>query len=235
MSKRKITLLVVSLFVIFGLGFAGYSVMSKSDSQEVSNSYNGDQSSKASSSSATSTSSVTPEKKVAAKVKDTKTSSDPSHKQTTKSKVVAITSTKKGTKATAQKKNHSAQKTNKINGQTCSLTVRGPMTQGNKVMMQATNVRFKTGDVVSTVLKNVAKEKHVAVAYQGGGGTTYIRGISGLFEFDRGSGSGWLYSVNNKFPGFSSGKYKVKNGDHIQWLYTENLGKDRDAPQVSQR
>ncbi|WP_054659785.1 hypothetical protein [Secundilactobacillus kimchicus] len=104
MSKRKITLLVVSLFVIFGLGFAGYSVMSKSDSQEVSNSYNGDQSSKASSSSATSTSSVTPEKKVAAKVKDTKTSSDPSHKQTTKSKVVAITSTKKGTKATAQKK-----------------------------------------------------------------------------------------------------------------------------------
>ncbi|WP_288530565.1 DUF4430 domain-containing protein [uncultured Secundilactobacillus sp.] len=235
MSKRKITLLIVSLLVIFGLGFAGYSAMSKSNSQEVSNSYDSAQSSEASSSSVASTSSVTPEKKVAAKAKETKSSNNPSHQQTTKSKMTAIISTKRGVRETNQKSSHPVKKTNTVNGPTCSLTVRGPMTQGNKVIMQATNVQFKNGDVVSTVLKDVAKTKHVAVAYQGSGGTTYIRGISGLFEFDRGSGSGWLYSVNNKFPGFSSGKYTVKNGDRIQWLYTENLGKDRDAPQVSQR
>ena len=101
--------------------------------------------------------------------------------------------------------------------------------------MQQSNVPIHHGDMVGNVLVRVAKAKHIAVSYRGHNATLYVAGIAGLFEFDKGSGSGWLYAVNGKFPGYSAGKYKVKNGDKIQWLYTADLGKDRDAPQVTDK
>ncbi len=75
----------------------------------------------------------------------------------------------------------------------------------------------------------------MALSYKGVASTVYVRGINNLFEFDKGSKSGWLYEVNGKFPDRSCGTYAVKPGDVINWKYTEDLGNDRGAPQLGAR
>lgn len=65
--------------------------------------------------------------------------------------------------------------------------------------------------------------------YTGSGATAYVQGIDNLYEFDKGSGSGWMYSVNGKFPNRSAGIWPLSPGDDIRWLYTEDLGKDLGA------
>jgi hypothetical protein len=57
----------------------------------------------------------------------------------------------------------------------------------------------------------------------------YVSGINGLSEGDLGPGSGWVYSVNGKFPSVGSNKFKLKSGDSVQWRYTCNLGEDVGA------
>jgi hypothetical protein len=76
------------------------------------------------------------------------------------------------------------------------------------------------------VLKKVVKARNIPMEYRGTGAAAYVQGINDLYEFDEGAGSGWMYSVNDKFPSRSAGAWSVKPGDHIQWLYTTNLGKD---------
>lgn len=239
MSKRKITMIVLSLLVIIGLGFAGYSAMNKGN-KSANNSYNSDKTSASSTakapaksaSSASSTATSKPEEKATGKTKSSAAAlKNESQENKSQAKIATI---KKNHHSSAAKVVATA-KTPSKRASTCSLTVRGPISKGNKVMLRGTRVEITRGETVASVLKKVAKQKHVSLAYQGGGGSTYIRGIGGLFEFDHGSGSGWLYSVNNKFPGYAAGKKKVKSGDNIQWLYTENLGKDRHSPVASQR
>ncbi len=243
MSKRKITMIVLSLLVIIGLGFAGYSAMNKGN-KSANNTYSSDKTSASSTSkapaksaSAASSTSATskPEKKATGKSKSETAAlkNESQEKNKSKAKIATIKknhhSSASKVVATAKAPAHKS-----ASASTCSLTVRGPISKGNKVMLRGSRVEITRGETVASVLKKVAKEKHVSLAYQGGGGSTYIRGIGGLFEFDHGSGSGWLYSVNNKFPGYAAGKKKVKSGDNIQWLYTENLGKDRHSPVASQ-
>lgn len=57
----------------------------------------------------------------------------------------------------------------------------------------------------------------------------YVDGIEGLYEFDKGSGSGWMYRVNGIFPNYSAAQYKLKNSDNVEWLYTQNYGLDIGA------
>lgn len=243
MSKRKITMIVLSLLVIIGLGFAGYSAMNKGN-KSANNTYSSDKTSASSTSkapaksasSASSTSATSkPEKKATGKSKSETAALKNESQEKNKSKA-KISTIKKNhhSSASASKVVATAKTPSHKSASTCSLTVRGPISKGNKVMLRGSRVEITRGETVASVLKKVAKEKHVSLAYQGGGGSTYIRGIGGLFEFDHGSGSGWLYSVNNKFPGYAAGKKKVKSGDNIQWLYTENLGKDRHSPVASQ-
>ena len=54
----------------------------------------------------------------------------------------------------------------------------------------------------------------------------YIEGIGNLYEFDCGDLSGWIYKVNDSFPEIGCSEYEVREGDHIQWLYSCDLGKD---------
>ena len=56
--------------------------------------------------------------------------------------------------------------------------------------------------------------------------TVYIEGIYNLYEFDCGSGSGWVYSVNGVFPSCGCSDYKLSDGDEIIWHYTCNMGRD---------
>jgi hypothetical protein len=84
-------------------------------------------------------------------------------------------------------------------------------------------------ETVLDILKKATRASKIQMEYSGSGATAYVKGIDNLYEFDNGSGSGWMYSVNNKFPNRSAGVWSIKPGDHIQWLYTEDLGKDVGA------
>lgn len=47
----------------------------------------------------------------------------------------------------------------------------------------------------------------------------YVYSICGLAEYDCGSESGWTYYVNGVLIGKSAGKYVLKSGDKIEWVY----------------
>ena len=57
-------------------------------------------------------------------------------------------------------------------------------------------------------------------------GRSYISMINGLSEKDGGKLSGWIYFVNDSSPSESCDKYKLKDGDSVQWKYTCNSGDD---------
>jgi hypothetical protein len=58
----------------------------------------------------------------------------------------------------------------------------------------------------------------------------YISEIDGLGEFDLGSNSGWLYSVNGIPPSTISAKdYKLKDGDVVLWYYTSDFTEDKST------
>lgn len=58
------------------------------------------------------------------------------------------------------------------------------------------------------------------------GTSTYVSAIGGLAEFDCGSGSGWMYSVDGVYPNKACGKYVLSDGESIVWVYTCDLGND---------
>ena len=51
---------------------------------------------------------------------------------------------------------------------------------------------------------------------------TYISSINGLSEFDFGPNSGWMYLVNGEHPQVSYSDYSLKQGDAVEWHYTED-------------
>lgn len=54
-----------------------------------------------------------------------------------------------------------------------------------------------------------------------------------LGEFDYTNMSGWMYSVNDKFPGFGSAQYIPKDGDVMRWQFTV-WGYGTDLGEVSE-
>ena len=95
------------------------------------------------------------------------------------------------------------------------------------IILDKTAVSIKKGDTVLDVLIRATKANKIPLDYEGSeDSSAYIRGISGLYEQDFGAKSGWLYNVNQKFPGTTCSEYKVKDKDEIKWVYTCNLGKD---------
>ena len=54
--------------------------------------------------------------------------------------------------------------------------------------------------------------------------SAYIEGIANLYEFDCGSGSGWIYTVNGEMPQVGCSDVKLKDGDIIVWHYTLTFG-----------
>jgi len=62
---------------------------------------------------------------------------------------------------------------------------------------------------------DVLKDTGVSVDITG----DYVSGINGLYEFDNGPSSGWLYQVNGETPGISSASYRLNSGDSVYWYY----------------
>lgn len=105
-----------------------------------------------------------------------------------------------------------------------SLIVRGP--EGVGVIIEEGNFKLEENDTVFDVLQRAANKNGIRLDYRGIKSTIYIEGINGLYEFDKGPESGWIYRLNGSIMGKSAGSVKLKDGDKIEWIYTVTLGRD---------
>ncbi len=95
-------------------------------------------------------------------------------------------------------------------------------------ILKPQTVTFKEGESVFDVLQRVCREKKIHLEFSKTPmyNSAYIEGISNIYEFDAGSLSGWEYQVNGWFPNYGCSRYRLKDGDVVNWLYTCDLGKD---------
>jgi len=105
------------------------------------------------------------------------------------------------------------------------------------VILQSRTVSFTEGESVFDVLKRVTQSERIHMDFDNNPmyNSAYIAAIANLYERDCGELSGWMYRVNGVFPGYGCGKYTLKQGDAVEWLYTCDLGKDIGGEGITQR
>ncbi|WP_410513641.1 DUF4430 domain-containing protein [Paenibacillus sp. BR2-3] len=116
----------------------------------------------------------------------------------------------------------SSEKTNLV-----TISINGDNEYG--LILAPAAVEVQSGDNVMDILKRVTRQHKIQMEFQGTGPVAYVEGIDNLYEFDKGAESGWMYRVNGEFQAKGAGAYTVTPGDHIEWLYTLDLGKDIGA------
>lgn len=96
------------------------------------------------------------------------------------------------------------------------------------VLVSTRSVPFKEGNTVFDALVAVTKDQRVHMEYVSTPlyKSNYIEGIANIYEMDAGPLSGWMYKVNGAFPSVGCGRYELKAGDVIEWIYTCDLGRD---------
>ena len=85
---------------------------------------------------------------------------------------------------------------------------------------------FKAGETAYDALVSIAKENSVVLDIKGSDDMVYVAGIGGLYEYDFGELSGWMYYVNGKAPSVNSSQYVLQDGDKVEWRYTREIGHD---------
>ena len=102
------------------------------------------------------------------------------------------------------------------------------------IMLAATEVEFTGGESVFDVFRKVLREEKLHFEYVDASAydSVYIEGIGNIYEFDCGPQSGWMYSVNDVYPGLGCSTYTLADGDVIVFSYTCNLGADLCAEKV---
>lgn len=98
----------------------------------------------------------------------------------------------------------------------------------NGIIFAAQAVAFYEGESVYDVLQRVCRENriHMEASFTPMYNSAYVEGIDNLYEFDCGSGSGWMYRVDGWYPNYGCSRYQLKQGEKIEWRYTCDLGKD---------
>jgi hypothetical protein len=98
------------------------------------------------------------------------------------------------------------------------------------VILKKTKYVLREGDTAFDVLDRATRYNKIQMEYQGADlnkySSAYIEGINYLYEYSCGELSGWMYSVNGKFPKYGCSNYKLKDGDDVVWSYTCDLGRD---------
>ncbi len=89
-------------------------------------------------------------------------------------------------------------------------------------------VTFYEGESVFNVLQREMKKAGIHMEFSNVPiyNSAYIEGINNLYEFDCGELSGWMYKVNGWFPNYGCSRYRLQDGDKIEWVYTCDLGVD---------
>ena len=96
------------------------------------------------------------------------------------------------------------------------------------ILIAPCEVVFSKGETVYDVLvrETKARKMHMESKYTPVYDSAYVMGINNIYEFDCGSLSGWMYSVNGVYPNYGCSAYKLEPGDKIEWRYTCDLGTD---------
>lgn len=96
------------------------------------------------------------------------------------------------------------------------------------VLLSPRTVTFYEGESVYDVLRRVCRENkiHMEASFTPMYNSAYVEGIGNLYEFDCGSGSGWMYRVNGWYPNYGCSRYQLSEGDRVEWRYTCDLGRD---------
>ena len=92
----------------------------------------------------------------------------------------------------------------------------------NGAIVEKCEVGFNAGESVFDILSRTVRERKLHLDFSGtpAYGSTYIKGISNLYELDCGEFSGWLYTVNGESPDVGYSQYKPEDGDEIAFTYT---------------
>ena len=98
----------------------------------------------------------------------------------------------------------------------------------NGVIFPAQTVTFYEGESVLDVLQRICRENniHMEASWTPIYNSAYVEGIHNLYEFDCGSGSGWMYRVNGWYPNYGCSRYQLCQGDTVEWRYTCDQGAD---------
>lgn len=110
----------------------------------------------------------------------------------------------------------------------------------NGIILDDTSVELKTDDTAFSVLQRACKDNvctdncqycqnggiQLEYTFTPGFNTYYIEGIHQIYEKDCGTMSGWMFSVNGKFPDEGASTIKVYPGDRIIFCFTCDMGDD---------
>lgn len=96
------------------------------------------------------------------------------------------------------------------------------------IIFKAQTVVFYEGESVYDVLLRVCRENniHMEASWTPMYNSAYVEGIGNLYEFDCGSGSGWMYRVDGWYPNYGCSRYQLCDGEVVEWRYTCDLGSD---------
>ena len=96
------------------------------------------------------------------------------------------------------------------------------------VILAPIKVEILEGETAFDVLKRVTRNEKIQMEFRNDPlySGAYVEGIGHLYEFDCGSGSGWMYKVNGWFPNYGCSQYQLKDRDTMEWCYTCDVGKD---------
>ncbi|MBR1749346.1 MAG: DUF4430 domain-containing protein [Ruminococcus sp.] len=99
---------------------------------------------------------------------------------------------------------------------------------GDGYIISPTEVEIHDGDTAYDVLKRITREGGILLDMKGSDDMIYVSGIDGIYEFDHGELSGWMYYVNGVAPSVNSSQLTLHDGDVIEWKYTTEIGHDID-------
>ena len=104
----------------------------------------------------------------------------------------------------------------------------------NGILLETVQVEFEGGESVFDVFRRVLREEKLHFEYVDASAydSVYIEGIGNIYEFDCGPQSGWMFSVNDVYPGLGCSSYTLADGDAIVFSYTCDLGADLGAEKV---
>ena len=211
---------IIALIVIFVLAFSVFTACSSNGSGTKSSKTETSSSQKSGKDSA----SKKTDNKKSAKAK--KESSQ--NKATKKSSSASSKTTKKSTNSSSKYCTVSVSCTNAVKNIKKMKNGSAKIIPKSGIILKKTKVTLKSSDTVLAATRRVLKSKNIALSCKNetSVGSAYIEGIGGLFEFDGGDESGWMFSINGKFPSKGCNKIIVENKANIVWAYTLNLGKD---------
>ncbi len=106
-----------------------------------------------------------------------------------------------------------------------------------KEIVPATQVPFYEYDSIADVTLRLLEMKGMGCSYSGSPESAFYlsaiknfksggKTIASFGEFDAGSCSGWMITLNNWFINMSAADFAVEDGDVVRWQYTCQLGAD---------